>query len=214
MARGDNVQTGICKAALAGCLILSSAVAMAQKPSRPAPANDPGTWIGPDDYPEDAKQARSQGAVGFVLNVNAEGLVTGCAVVSTSGSPSLDEQTCKLLRERAHFAAAPGTGVRAFASRIRWTLPVEAPVVMKPVEISSNSSGANGGADLIVGTDGIVTKCQPLGRTYWNVPGPPDLCGSFPAGSRYGAPTLHNGKPVKTRVRIQVNVATAVLPGS
>jgi len=197
------------------CLAALSPAASAQDtPQRPTPANDPGTWIGAVDYPVDALTAHAQGAVGFTLTIDPSGAVTGCKIASSSGSQSLDQQTCHLLIQRARFdVVAPGTAPRSFSSRLRWVLPAQAPVE-PPMEVPSQPTNSIGAAELTVGSDGLVKACAPFEHPYLNVAAPPDLCSSFPVGSRYSRPTVHAGKPVRRRVRIQMTIDTGLIPGA
>ena len=198
-----------------GAALVSTASAQ-DTPPRPTPANDPGTWIGAVDYPAEALVAHAQGAVGFTLSIDPGGTVTSCTIASSSGSEALDKQTCSLLMQRARFnAVAPGGATRSFSSRLRWVLPVQAaaPTGLPPLEVPSQTTSM-GAAELTVGSDGIITACAPFDHPYVNVAAPPDLCSSFPIGSRYSRPTVHGGKPVRRRVRIQMTVETGLIPGA
>ena len=80
-----------------------------------------------NDYPEDALRQGLQGTVGVMAFVGTDGRVTDCKVIETSGSPSLDRQTCAVLERRARYKPAldaQGTKLRApIYSRTRWVLP-------------------------------------------------------------------------------------------
>ena len=116
---------------------LSPAQAVAQVTSAPAPppiitravtpATSPSSWIVEDDYPVLAREAAQSGVVGFRLDIDATGKVTGCAIIQSSASPSLDATTCQLLRSRARFHPALGADGQPIAShwvsRVRWTVP-------------------------------------------------------------------------------------------
>src|SRR5687768_12561711 len=105
---------------LAG-LMLQGLVQAERPPAPPAPAPPPapprrtlpappranlGALITPDDYPAEAARKGEEGAVGFRLDVAANGRVTGCAITQSSGSPILDSATCRLLTARARFRPA------------------------------------------------------------------------------------------------------------
>jgi TonB family protein len=62
--------------------------------------------ISEDDYPAPALRNEEQGTVHIRLDVDETGAVRGCAVTRSSGSASLDETTCRLFQERAHFRPA------------------------------------------------------------------------------------------------------------
>ena len=78
------------------------------------------------DYPTVAIRNHEQGAVGFRLEVGADGRAAGCSVASSSGSPILDSTTCRLLVERARFRPARDAQGKAttdrFTGRIVWRL--------------------------------------------------------------------------------------------
>jgi TonB family protein len=59
-----------------------------------------------DDYPLEAQAAGQQGTVRFRLTVGADGRVSDCVVIQSSGSAALDERTCTILRTRATFIPA------------------------------------------------------------------------------------------------------------
>lgn len=59
-----------------------------------------------DDYPSDALRNEETGTTTVSLTVGTNGRVTNCSVVNSSGSRSLDNATCRVLRSRARFTAA------------------------------------------------------------------------------------------------------------
>jgi TonB family protein len=98
------------------------------------------SYVADDDYPAEALRRGEQGIVGFQLEIGPDGLVSGCEVLSSSGSSALDEATCSIMQARARFSPARDGAGRAVADRVqarlRWVLPVEEP-----------EPGAPGGAD-------------------------------------------------------------------
>lgn len=100
-------------------------------PSTPVPISNPAFWVMKGDYPLQALRMNEQGATGFAVQVNRQGLVSECRITSSSGSSRLDEATCGLVTQRARFAPArdrqgePTTG--AYANRVRWVLPETTP---------------------------------------------------------------------------------------
>ena len=60
----------------------------------------------PDDYPQDALRNEETGRVTVRLSIGTNGKVSGCDVVSSSGSRSLDRTTCRVLTSRARFNPA------------------------------------------------------------------------------------------------------------
>lgn len=59
-----------------------------------------------DDYPSAAASREETGTVRVRLTIGTDGRVTGCTVTGSSGSSSLDNTTCRLLRSRARFTPA------------------------------------------------------------------------------------------------------------
>ena len=85
------------------------------KPPLPEPApiqqsararGDVRTLITPDDYPESARRQEETGTVRAKLEISTSGRVTGCTIVTTSGSAALDATTCRVLKARARFTPA------------------------------------------------------------------------------------------------------------
>ena len=89
-----------------------------------------------DDYPLEALRNHEEGKVAVVLRIGTAGEVTDCVVSSSSGSPSLDLQTCRILWRRARFKPArdqKGQAVEsAFRQRIAWQLPEPEPLPINP----------------------------------------------------------------------------------
>ena len=79
-----------------------------------------------DDYPQDALRDEATGTTTVSLSIGTDGRVTGCNVTSSSGSRSLDNATCRVLRSRARFTPArlsngqPTTDT--YTQRITWRL--------------------------------------------------------------------------------------------
>jgi protein TonB len=59
-----------------------------------------------DDYPESAIRNNETGRVTVRLSIGTNGRVTGCDVVGSSGSRTLDSTTCRILSSRARFSPA------------------------------------------------------------------------------------------------------------
>jgi TonB family protein len=97
-------------------------------PARPqaTPAGNPGDWFPADAYPPEAKAAGLQGRTAFAIDVDAQGRVTGCNIVTSSGSPLLDSTTCNLLVINGRFNPAHDAGGRAvpgvWTSAMVWQL--------------------------------------------------------------------------------------------
>jgi TonB family protein len=96
--------------------------------SRPIDAN---YWITTDDYPAAALRAELEGEVTVAYAVSAEGRVTDCTIVRSSGVPVLDSTTCMLITTRARYSPARDHAGRPVSDshiqRIVWTLPAEMP---------------------------------------------------------------------------------------
>jgi periplasmic protein TonB len=67
----------------------------------------------PNDYPEAARRRDETGTVRARLDISANGSVTGCSIVASSGSAALDSATCRVLKARAHFAPAKDSSGQA-----------------------------------------------------------------------------------------------------
>lgn len=91
-----------------------------------AKANIP-SLFSDEDYPASAVRAGEQGTVRFRLGVGADGRVTDCTILSSSGSSALDSTTCRLVRSRARFTPArdkTGSPVPdTVESSVTWSLP-------------------------------------------------------------------------------------------
>jgi protein TonB len=91
------------------------------------PKGRPGEWATDNDYPTSAMREGKQGVTGFRVSIGPDGKVTDCSVTKSSGSPELDDTTCKLITRRARFTPAmdgegkPTTG--SYASSVRWQIP-------------------------------------------------------------------------------------------
>jgi TonB family protein len=83
------------------------------------------------DYPLDATRKSESGTVAVVLKVGADGRIMDCIVTASSGSPSLDAQTCRIFWQRARFVPARDSRGRpvesAWQQRINWELPESDP---------------------------------------------------------------------------------------
>jgi len=89
-----------------------------------APLGNTASWISEDDYPFDGRAERHRGTVIYSLKVSPDGRVTNCSVSRSSGYPSLDQATCRLVVRRGRFAPArdaAGTPIASvFTSRVVW----------------------------------------------------------------------------------------------
>lgn len=94
------------------------------------------SYFSTDDYPGDALRARAEGTVSFRLEINAEGRVSRCNIVESSGNASLDAKTCEVLISRARYEPARNAAGEAVpggdAGRVTWRLPEPEPETPEP----------------------------------------------------------------------------------
>lgn len=99
----------------------------AHVPRAAAPRGDPGRWVSENDYPARALREERAGVTGFRLSIGADGRVTGCQVVRSSGSADLDDAACDRVSRRARFdPATDASGARttgSYVGAVRWTIP-------------------------------------------------------------------------------------------
>jgi TonB family protein len=83
--------------------------------------------FGTNDYPSAALSRNEQGTSSVRFWVGVDGRVSDCKVVVSSGSTSLDAQTCAIILKRARFEPARTASGEPVASivfqRMRWELP-------------------------------------------------------------------------------------------
>lgn len=107
-----------------------------QAPAAPARASaaskfrargNAGTWVTVDDYPPRALREERVGVTRIAVDVTPEGRAANCRVTSSSGSPDLDEATCRNYVRRARYTPskdAAGNNIPDSETRsIRWELP-------------------------------------------------------------------------------------------
>ena len=80
-----------------------------------------------NDYPEDALRQNMQGLVISRMLIDAAGRVSQCVVTTSSGSTSLDQTTCAVLRSRSHHVPAKDIGGMPMSSfttsKVLWIIP-------------------------------------------------------------------------------------------
>lgn len=90
---------------------------------------DPRQWITNDDYPASAARDGRGGRTVISYQVNEQGRAENCQVTSSSGSPDLDDQACKLIIRRARYAPAKDQNGNALRTSVtlpfRWDPPKE-----------------------------------------------------------------------------------------
>ena len=108
-------------------LLLAAPAQAADAPEAARAQANLASYVSDADYPAEAIRAGEQGMVRFRLDVGANGRVSACTVTESSGSPSLDETTCRILTERARFLPARDSEGKPTAdsvhAAVRWILP-------------------------------------------------------------------------------------------
>lgn len=91
------------------------------------PSGNPGRWVTNNDYPRADFFNKNEGTTTFLLTVGADGALTSCRVIGSSGFATLDAQTCILLRDRATFHPAKDGAGKAVAgfyvNKVLWQVP-------------------------------------------------------------------------------------------
>lgn len=92
-----------------------------------APANNPGQWIRPSDYPTDLMVRGAQGLVQFRLSVGADGVPTQCHIQKSTRPEGFDKAACDALMRRARFEPALDANGQPIASywrsAVRFVIP-------------------------------------------------------------------------------------------
>ena len=87
----------------------------------------PGSWLRASDYPMSARRRRATGRTTARLTIDADGSVSGCVPVASSGHSDLDAMTCRVLSGRGRFEPARDDQGRSISSmiimKISWQLP-------------------------------------------------------------------------------------------
>lgn len=100
----------------------------APKMASPAqPRGNPGNWVTTEDYPSRALREEREGVTGIAFDIGADGKTSNCRVTSSSGSPDLDDATCRNFVRRARYKPAQNDAGQPMASsgsqRVRWQMP-------------------------------------------------------------------------------------------
>lgn len=74
--------------------------------SRQPRAINPATWIRNEDYPDSAVRAEKSGSTVIRFVISAEGRISDCTPVVSSGTPELDAASCRLMVDRAKYEPA------------------------------------------------------------------------------------------------------------
>jgi periplasmic protein TonB len=85
------------------------------------------SYFSTDDYPPSALRNEEQGTTAVRLTVGPDGRVSDCTITSSSGSATLDNATCNILKRRARFNPAKDQAGNPISdsttARIRWEVP-------------------------------------------------------------------------------------------
>ncbi|MDH7640930.1 energy transducer TonB [Sphingomonas oryzagri] len=96
-------------------------------PRRAQPADNPGDWITPDDYPPSALRENLQGSVAFRFTIKPDGHVRDCTVTHGSGSALLDETACGIFTLHARYWPARDRAGKPISEvqnqTVRWQIP-------------------------------------------------------------------------------------------
>ena len=92
-----------------------------------SPIGDPASWALTDDYPARDLDEGHEGTTVFHVTVGANGRVSGCDIVRSSGYRGLDQATCRAVTRRARFhPATDGNGQNvagSYSNSVRWQIP-------------------------------------------------------------------------------------------
>jgi protein TonB len=79
------------------------------------------------NYPREARARRQQGVSHYRVEVGVNGRVTSCEITRTSGSQSLDDATCRILRDNVAYDPARDAQGQAVPGEdhgyVTWRLP-------------------------------------------------------------------------------------------
>lgn len=94
------------------------------------------SYVHPDDYPVLALRNGAEGDVRLELEVDEQGHVDKCAVLSSSGDVELDYGSCLVAERRFHFLPALDAGARPVRGKVtrtlRWRLEDDPPSADPP----------------------------------------------------------------------------------
>ena len=85
-----------------------------------------GGFISFEDYPPAALRNKESGIVYFSMVVGPDGLPKSCSITKSSGSTTLDSETCRIAMRRVRFDPAlddKGTPIEgSYSSRVGWSV--------------------------------------------------------------------------------------------
>lgn len=129
---------------------------------QPIPVGNPAAWSASAEYPPIALRNGEQGRVGYQLDVDASGQVTGCRITTSSGSASLDAATCPHLLRVASFhpEEVPSAQVRHFNGAVNYRQTPERVMTMLVNNLPPALQNAHTGIVFTVTREGRVTNCH------------------------------------------------------
>ena len=74
------------------------------------------------DYPQQARRSGEEGTTLLSLQIDTSGRLRGCTTAQSSGSPLLDEQACRLYRERGRFELRGTSEPVTVHAPVKWVL--------------------------------------------------------------------------------------------
>jgi TonB family protein len=114
----------------AALLVGAAAPALAGTPASEKARNAQSWDVLFSEYPKRALAAGQQGLVGYKVKLDREGYATECEVTRPSGHSILDEETCRLILNRATFKGVRDSSGRRVATvtegTVNWVLPSQA----------------------------------------------------------------------------------------
>lgn len=114
----------------AALLAATAAPALADTPASEKARNAQSWDVLFSEYPKGALAAGQQGLVGYKVKLDREGYATECEVTRPSGHSILDQETCRLILNRATFKGVRDSSGRRVATvtegTVNWVLPSQA----------------------------------------------------------------------------------------
>lgn len=169
-----------------------------------------------DDYPSGALAAGEQGVTTFALDIDPEGKVNGCDVVTSSGSVILDQQSCVVAKKWSFEPARNIDGKPTFGKSrhtLNWRLPKGAPrVSASPGRPTTNPFEKEGSITLNLEFDdkGKLVDCALESKGEFPLFGGQNIFSNRACKDGFGRdikPFLNaNGQPEAKRVIIHMGI--------
>ena len=130
-------------------------------------AIQPGSWVKAGDYPRESWNKDQSGTVKFALTIDAQGAVSRCDILVSSGAPLLDQQACALMQRNGRFKPAldaVGLPISSEITRlIAWNANRKADIsydaVVAVKSLPSDRNSAEFSVRQIVTADNKVESC-------------------------------------------------------